>query len=146
MFRKRTKKTVTKVGRKKQKTVPDEPPKEAEGTSTPPSRKEATQTAPVSTPRTRSAARREAAAKQAEEEAARLAQHAATEPVQVNAALMETEPAAQGKKGKKGGRAKRTKESTTSNNQQAVQQSSQEPSSKRFAITFCLEQLQRLTS
>lgn len=56
LFRKRTKKTVTKARRKKQMSVADEPAKEGEGTSTPIT-KEATASAPVTTPRTRAAQR-----------------------------------------------------------------------------------------
>ena len=91
MYRKRTKKTTTKSGRKKQKPSEDELAKEGEETSAPTTKAATTKTTrkkkktadkettkegevatkePTRTPRTRAAAAREAAAKQAHEGAA----------------------------------------------------------------------------
>jgi len=91
MYRKRTKKTTTKSGRKKQKPSEDEPTKEGEKTSAPTTKAATTNTTrkkkktadkettkegevatkePTRTLRTRAAAAREAAAKQAHEGAA----------------------------------------------------------------------------
>ena len=88
MYRKRTKKTTTKSGRKKQKPSEDEPAKEGEETSAPTTKVATTKTIrkkkktadketikegevaikePARTPRARAAATMEAAAKQAHE-------------------------------------------------------------------------------
>ena len=96
MYRKRTKKTTTKSGRKKQKPSEDEPAKEGEETSAPTTKAATTKTTrkkkktadkettkegevatkePTRTPRTRAAAAREAAAKQAHEGATGQAVH-----------------------------------------------------------------------
>ena len=96
MYRKRTKKTITMSGRKKQKPSEDEPAKEEEETSAPTTKAATTMTTskkkkiadkettkdgevatkePVRTPRTRAAAARETTVKQAHEGAVGQAVH-----------------------------------------------------------------------